>query len=229
MLFRSGQIQSVNGVVNSNYHALTTKLDQRLARGLTSMVSFTWSRAIDIGSGLRPSLLTNGSPLNWYDFTSNRGLSDFNVSHRFVASLIYELPFGKGKGGNALTSAFNKLAGGWQIGSVVTFADGTPINVGNIGDVTNTENSSLPDATGISPFPANQTAQQFWNIGAFNFNNPDLNYRYGTTARNVLLTPGTKNWDFSMIKTTRFLEHQSIQFRFEGYNFANHQIGRAHV
>ena len=212
-----GTFQSVNGVVNSNYNALTGKLSQRLAKGLTSLVSFTWSKAIDIGSGLRPSLLTNGSPLNFYDFTSNRGLSDFNVGRRFVASVLYELPFGKGSSG-----LINRLAGGWQVGSIITMADGTPINVGNIGDVTTTENSSLPDATGISPVPSNQTAQQFWNIAAFNTTNPALNFRYGTTARNVLFTPGTVNWDFSVIKNTQIRERQSLQFRFEAYNFANH-------
>jgi len=212
-----GTFQSVNGIVNSNYNALTGKLSQRLTKGLTSLVSFTWSKAIDIGSGLRPSLLTNGSPLNFYDFTSNRGLSDFNVGRRFVASILYELPFGKGKSG-----VVNRLIGGWQVGSILTMADGTPINVGNIGDVTNTENASLPDATGISPVPSNQTAQQFWNIAAFNSTNPALNFRYGTTARNVLFTPGTVNWDFSMIKNTSITERQMLQFRFEAYNFANH-------
>ena len=48
-----GQMQSINGVVNSNYHALTAKLNQRLARGLNSLVSFTWSKAIDDGSAKR--------------------------------------------------------------------------------------------------------------------------------------------------------------------------------
>jgi hypothetical protein len=218
-----GQMQSINGVVNSNYHALSTKLTQRLTRGLSSLVSFTWSKAIDGGSALRPSLLTNGSPLNWYDFRSNRGLSDFNVGRRLVASVLYELPFGKGKsfGGN-WPGVADKIVSGWQVSSIITVADGTPIDVGGIGDVTNTENSSLPDATGISPFPSVQTAQQFWNIAAFNATNPQLNYRYGNMARNVLFTPGTLNWDFSMIKNTVIKERQSLQFRFEGYNFANH-------
>ena len=212
-----GTFQSVNGVVNSNYQALTGKLNQRLTKGLTSLVSFTWSKAIDLGSALRPSLLTNGSPLNFYDFTTNRGLSDFNVGRRFVASVLYELPFGNGKSG-----VINKLAGGWQLGSIITFADGTPINVGNIGDVTNSENNSLPDATGISPVPDNQTAQQFWNIAAFNSTSPQLNLRYGYTQRNVLFTPGSMNWDFSLIKNTKIMERQFLQFRFEAYNFANH-------
>jgi hypothetical protein len=39
------------------------------------------------------------------------------------------------------------------VGSIPTLADGTPINVGGIGDTTNTEEGVLPDATGISPLP----------------------------------------------------------------------------
>jgi len=212
-----GQIQSINGVSNSTYHALMSKFSQRLSKGLTSLVSFTWSKSIDYGSALRPSLLTNGSPLNWYDFTSNRGLSDFNVGRRFVASVLYELPFGRGNSG-----PLNRVVGGWQVGSIVTFADGTPINVGGIGDTTNTELTSLPDATGISPFSIDQTPQHFWNIAAFNATSSQLNYRYGNTARNVLRTPGTRNWDFSVIKNTKIWERQSLQFRFEAFNFANH-------
>jgi hypothetical protein len=140
-----------------------------------------------------------------------------------VASVLYELPFGPGKSfASNWTGPAARLVEGWQIGSILTFADGTPINVGGIGDTTNTEEGTLPDATGLSPFPANQNVQQFWNIAAFNATNPQLNYRYGTTARNVLFTPGTRNWDFSAMKTTRITERQSLQFRFEGFNFANH-------
>jgi hypothetical protein len=213
----------VQGIVNSNYNALSTKLTQRFSKGLTSLVSFTWSKAIDNGSALRPSTLTNGSPLNWYDFTSNRGLSEFNVGRRLVASFLYELPFGHGKAfGGGWSGALDKIAGGWQLSSILTFADGTPMNPGGIGDVTNTENSSLPDATGISPFPSDQSAQHFWNPAAFNTTNPQLAYRYGTTARNVLFTPGTRNWDFSAIKNTRITERHFLEFRFEAFNFANH-------
>src|SRR5262249_6606411 len=56
-----GQIQSINGVSNSSYHALSTKLTQRFSKGLTSLVGFTWSKSIDLGSALRPSGLSNGS------------------------------------------------------------------------------------------------------------------------------------------------------------------------
>ena len=212
-----GAFQSVNGVVSSNYNAFTSKLTQRLTKGLTSLVSYTWSKSIDDGSSLRGGTDVNGTPLNWYDFTSNRGLSDFNVGRRFVASVLYELPFGKGN-----SALMNRLVGGWQLGSVITFADGTPINVGSLGDTTRTEETTLPDATGISPVPTNQTAQQFWNIAAFNSTDPKLNYQYGNTARNVLFSPGTKNWDFSLIKNTQIRERQYLQFRFEAYNFENH-------
>jgi hypothetical protein len=137
--------------------------------------------------------------------------------------VLYELPFGRGKsfGGN-WKGPLDRIAGGWQIGTILTLADGTPMNVGGIGDTTNTEETTLPDATGISPFLSNPTAQKFWNIAAFNATSSQLNYRYGTTARNTLFTPGTRNWDFSVIKNTRITERQSLQFRFEAFNFANH-------
>src|SRR5690606_15892033 len=40
------RIQMVDGLVNSNYHALSLKLQQRFSRGLTYLLGYTWSKAI---------------------------------------------------------------------------------------------------------------------------------------------------------------------------------------
>lgn len=116
----------------------------------------------------------------------------------------------------------NAIVGGWQVGSIVTLSDGTPINVGQIGDPLQIGTPNVPDATGISPIPENRSPDNFWNIAAFNATNPELNYRYGNTGRNLLTTPGLKQWDFSLMKETQIREGHRIEFRFEAFNFPNH-------
>src|SRR5690606_8702137 len=63
---------------------------------------------------------------------------------------------------------------------------------------------------------------RFWNRDAFNWTSPQLAYRYGTTGRSTLFTPGTFQWDFSAVKNTRITETQSLEFRFEAFNAPNH-------
>jgi hypothetical protein len=208
-----GNFQMVDPSANSNYHALAAKLQQRFSRGLTYLVGYTWSKAIDSGSAIRNNAGDNQWPADSYNLHRERALSQFHAGRRLVLSLLYELPLGTGR-----------LLGGWQLGSILTFVDGTPQHVGGIGDTNATTlyEGNRPNATGISPFPAKQTVDQFWNIAAFDTTSPSLTWLFGTTGRNVLFKPGTRQWDFSMVKNTSIHEGHSLQFRFEAFNFANH-------
>jgi hypothetical protein len=217
-----GRIQQVDNSVNSNYNALNLKIQQRFSKGLTYLVGYTWSKAIDNGSAIR----TNGGdrlfPPNSYDLKFERALSQFHTGQRFVSSLLYELPFGKDKPFANSSRLANWIIGGWQLGTILTFSDGTPWNVGNIGDRANVGVENWPDATGVSPIPSDRSANRFWNIGAFDPNNTQLQFRNGTVGRNVLLTPGLRNWDFSLNKDFPIREGHTLQFRFESFNFSNH-------
>src|SRR5262249_25015149 len=82
--------------------------------------------------------------------------------------------------------------------------------------------TNRPDATGISAIPANQAAQQFWNVAAFNANSADLTWRPGTAGRDTLITPGTQNVDLSLARNIRLGEKHSLNFRFETFNSLNH-------
>ena len=128
-----GRIQEVDGSDNSNYHGVSAKLTQRFSKGLTYLIGFTWSKAIDAGSAIRTNSGDTLWPTNSYNLRAERGLSQFDVGRRFVASYVYELPFGKGKPW-ANRGVIAAIAGGWQLGGIVTFADGTPINVAQLGD-----------------------------------------------------------------------------------------------
>jgi hypothetical protein len=186
------------------------------------VVSYTWSKALDDGSAIRQSTNDYFATINPYNNGPERGLSAYNVGRRLVASVVYELPVGRGKSLLNHGGVVDAVVGGWQLGSVITLASGIPTSIGTIPWNGDTGGSIRPDATGISPIPANQTASQFWNNQAFNWTNPALLYRYGNVSRDTLICPGTKSWDFSAIKNFRFTESHALQFRFEGFNMPNH-------
>ena len=215
--------QMTDGDRNANYHALSMKLQQRFSKGLTCLVGYTWSKSIDTGSAIGGLSGDPFVPKDSYDIASNRALSQFHTGRRLVSSFIYELPFGMGKPFANRSGILNNLIGGWQLGSIVTFSDGTPRNVGGIGDINGIGvDGNFPDATGVSPIPKNRRAQQFWNIAAFDSINPELTYRYGNIGRNILFGPGLRQWDFDLLRNIRVKEGHSLHVRFEAFNFSNH-------
>ena len=214
-----GIIQQVDGVNNSNYHAFNLKIQQRFNRGLTLLAGYTWSKAIDNGSGIRSSAGEQSIAAYDWDLRPERGLSQFHTAHRWVASLIYDLP--------RLQQShpfLRQTLGGWQTSSIITFSTGNPVRVGVIGDTNNMGGEgNYPDATGISPSLNAGSTERFWNREAFDLTNPELRFRFGNAARNTLIGPGFAQWDFSLMKNFSLpREGHSIQIRWETFNFTNH-------
>ena len=85
--------------VNSYYHALQIKSEQRGFHGLTNLMAYTFSKSIDTGQQARAA---GGGGIQFQNNNfnldgENRGRSVFDVRHRLVDSFLFELPFGKGK------------------------------------------------------------------------------------------------------------------------------------
>ncbi len=115
------------------------------------------------------------------------------------------------------------IEGGWKLGGIVTFADGTPMNVAQLGDTAGLNTlGNQPDATGISPIPSDRSQYRFWNIAAINVTSPDFSWRPGNMGRNTLLRPGTRSADLSLARNIRLAEGHTLNFRFETFNTANH-------
>jgi hypothetical protein len=220
------EIQEVSGYVNSNYNAASAKFQRRLSTGLTYLAAFTWSKAIDNGSAIRNAGGDFQQPIDNYNLNHDRALSQFNMGRRFVTSILYSVPAGPGHRFGRQMGPAAKIFEGWQLASILTFADGTPTNIGSVGDPAvlgmNSTASDVPDCTGISPIPSARSANMFYNIKAFDPSNAQLAYRYGSCGRNILLTPGIRQWDFSLLKNTKIRESHTLEFRFEAFNFANH-------
>jgi hypothetical protein len=214
-----GVQQEAGNLVDSNYNAGSAKLTKRFSKGLTYLAGFTYGKSIDSGaSGIRNGAGDAGFLSQPFCLKCDRGLSQFDMRKRLVTSVIYEVP-----GPFRDKKAFgDKILGGWQVSTILTFADGTPWAVGSIGDRQVTGTNSNPDATLVSPIPANPTANNFWNLAAFNTTDPAMLFRYGNVGRNVLRTPGVKSWDASVSKRFPIIEGHSLEFRWEAFNLPNH-------
>jgi hypothetical protein len=213
----------MNGVGNSNYHSLAVKAEKRLSSGLTAMSSYTWSKSIDLSSGARAHFGEQQFQQTSYCQQCERGLSIFNIAHRFVTSSLYELPFGKGKPFLANNALGNAVLGGWQLSSIVTLQSGTPATVISGYDSSNRSTTiDRPNTTGATvALPrGQQDPNRFFNTAAF-VRAPTGTL--GNVGRNTVIGPGIINWDFSVIRNIPLgSETRFLQFRFETFNLANH-------
>lgn len=217
-----GRVFQVSGFGKADYNSFSAKLQRRFSGGLTYLTSYTWSKSMDTGSGIR---VPPGDSLFMQDEwcqSCDHALSGFNTAHRFVTSLLFELPFGKGKKMLHRAGPLNTIAGGWQLGSIVTLQTGFPINIVAGKDQSNSGHQfDRVDATGQpTALPrGSQDPQRFFNTGAYVLQAFGL---YGNSGRNTLIGPGVINWDFSSIKKINLWERVGLEFRFEAFNTPNH-------
>jgi hypothetical protein len=207
-------------IASSSYNGVQIKAQKRMSRGLSTLFSYTFSKAIDDASRTEASA---GGHQDLNNLRLDRSLSANDRSQIINLSFIYELPFGRGKPflGGINSPVVSQVISGWQIDAITTLASGIPLVIG----------------CGVCPFPASRpdlvgdpnkgasgSAQkrlnQWFNTSAFAVNQA---FHYGTVARTLPNTrgPGQANTNFSIIKDTVLRERYKLQFRAEFFNVFN--------
>jgi len=238
-----GRIQLVDASANANYNGASVKLTKRYSSGLTYLMAYTFSKSIDDASSIRTNDGDTLFPQNSHCLRCERGLSIFNTKSRFVTSLLYDLPVGKGRRFDVSNRILNAVVGGWQVGTIFTYQTGFPLTIqGNAKDLSGTGGGfDRPNATGVSPiFPNDlQTTEHFFNncvpvtattparnCGLNGTTGPSFVPQpagtFGNVGRNTLIGPRLFNFDSSAIKDFHVTESQYLQFRFESFNSTNH-------
>ena len=200
---------------SSSYDALQLQLNKRFSKGFLFSAAYTWSKAIDDGSAW------NSTVLNVFNFHAERGLSTFDTRHRFVASYIYDLPFGHGRiFGSNWSGLANEILGGWQTNGILYFQSGNPVDIQvGLTTLTGTNTATRPDVTG-NPNDFNHDPAKWFNTADFSRN---FSGRFGNAGRNVVIGPGTADFDFALLKRfPLWSEDRYLQFRSEFFNLANH-------
>jgi hypothetical protein len=214
-----GDILSTNFQENSDYSALQTKLERRFSRGLSILAGYTYGHAIDTAS--------RGSGGTWHQnahlLRQDRGSSDYDIRHRFTASWLYELPFGRGKKFlGASTGIVDKVAGGWAVNGISTFMTGNYYSVTVPGDRANVGGFPFQRANRSCDGNLahdNRTFNRYFDTSCFSLTPLGT---FGNSGRNIIEVPGLNNWDMSVVKDTAITEQVRLQLRFEFFNIFNH-------
>jgi hypothetical protein len=208
--------------VNSFYNSLQLKLERRFAEGFSVLGAYTFSKSIDDAQEIRGGGTVAQQLNNWDLVGENRGLSNFDMRHRFVTSYLWELPFGPGRRfGGASRGVAARLIGGWSSYGIVTLSTGFPLTIFSGVDNVNMGVGSLahPDQIAEPELSRSERDPSRWfNTAAFAVPAP---YLFGTSGRNTIEGPGVGNVDFALIKNTAITESHRLQFRAEFFNLFN--------
>jgi hypothetical protein len=217
------KVQEIGNVAEAKYNSLAVKLTRRLHQGLSVLGGYTLSKSTDNGSGIRTLGGDTLFPQDSFCLACEWGLSVFDVRHRFVSSILYELPFGDGK--PFLNSGIGAaILGGWQLSTIVTASSGFPRTAYVGTDRSNTGGGQdRPNVTGQDPnLPRDERSIARWfNTGAFTLNALGT---WGDTGRNTFFGPGITNVDASIIRNFRLMRTKTLQFRLEAFNALNNPI-----
>ncbi|HEX3819322.1 MAG TPA: carboxypeptidase-like regulatory domain-containing protein [Candidatus Sulfotelmatobacter sp.] len=236
-------ISNNNDVGSARYDSLQVKAETKSSRhGLYALLGYTWSRTFDSGFpdgvGTSPGAtywpLPGSQKLDW-------GLSQLNLNDQFTASVLYDLPFGKGKHyGSTWSGPVNAVLGNWELNVIEKATSGFPLfvvdssNPSGVNFMWNGNVLSRPDQVGdpnrAGPVAGNPTCDapaevhtvaHWFNSCAF-ISAPAG--ELGDTARAPVSGPRFVNTDFSAIKNfvLPFREGMSVQFRAEFFNLFNH-------
>ena len=221
----------------SSYHGAQFGLTQRLSRGLHFNASYTWSKSIDTSStdpgstagGGKPDVPNSGFVVqgDLRNLEANRAVSDFDRTHRFSLSFVYDFPnFG----------STSKLSTGWQLSGFFQAQTGTPFSIFSPEPEIGTAPQYLDLVRGSGGLyrlgfgrpslcgSLDELRQQGPDITEEAFNASVLCTglgQSGSLGRNVLRAPSQSRFDFGVLKTTKLTETVAFEFGWDIFNVFN--------
>jgi len=211
-------------VGKSNYQALQMSFKGNAQHGLTYLVSYTWSKSLDLGcSGWYG--VEGCSIQNPYNIQADRGPAATDLPQIFSAAWVYTLPFGKGQKLSSSSSVVNNIIGNWNINGILSLSSGTPFDVGTSKDIANTGNYNYGNGYGYErlnlvgdPYPSTKSRNEWINTAAFTL---PAQYTFGDLGRDSLRSDSYKNLDLSIFRQFQIMERMRLEFRFEMFNATN--------
>ena len=229
---------------HSSYNALQTSVTQNESRiGLSFQASYTFSKSIDDVSAVLGGLPANAGvilqtlPQNPWNPAADRGPSTFDVTHVFTLSIIQALPFERV---GFLAGLNRHITSGWQILNITTVTSGSPFTVysGIQQTGAGAGGADRPDLVQRPAFSTSRAVREdYFGLGANNSTffsiplgvaggtGPNVG-RFGTLGRDTFRGPGFHDYDFALIKDTRFGRRGAnelgiLEFRAEFFNAFN--------
>lgn len=212
---------SIQNRGNSTYHAFQLKAEKRTTHGLYFLSAFTFGKAIND----QPEICCNSPwPQDSFNIKAEKGLADFDNRKRWVTSVDYELPVGKGRPFLNQGGVLDAVLGGWHLGGIITFRSGFPFSPQIDFDPSNTGSPGLQRSNQIgNGHLAHPTPNLWFNINDFPAPNCP-NGCFGNAGKNILEGPGEKTADLSLRKIFTITEDKNLEFRAEFFNAFNHPV-----
>lgn len=217
----------------SSYNALQASLNGKLSGNLTYLVSYTYSKSLDLGcSGWYG--VEGCSVQDAYNLNADKGPSAFDLPQILSLSWVYKLPFGHGQRWSTSSKALDYVVGNWQFNGIATFTSGQPYTAGVGGQtdtagIGGTEYNSFGTGSGGyermdivgNPKLSSPTPAEWFNTGALAIPAAGT---YGTLGRDTLRSDPYKDFDLSFFRQFPITEDKKLEFRFEMFNAFNQVV-----
>jgi hypothetical protein len=205
---------------NSEYHAMNLKVEKRFSDGLNFLATYGFAKFMDDVTAAFELGAVGGGIQNYYDRRSEWARSGNDIRHRVAMSSTYELPFGRGRrwmNGGPLAV----IAGGWNLGGIVTLQSGPPL--GLVTQVNNT-NSFNPGSQRVNvlrdpSLPNEERSVERWFDTTAVAQPPQ--FTFGNAGRAILESPGLAVVNLSLLENFMLTERWNLQFRAEAFNAFN--------
>jgi hypothetical protein len=247
-----GLIYSRDAGANAIYNSFQAELTRRFGRGLTFDISYTLAKNLADNAGPNPSSFAGetggGRVTNSYDRRADRGDVYATRRHRFLNTMVYDIPFGKGRRFMANANAFaDAVLGGWSFSSILITQSGpylTPTM--SVGDPSGTNatrrGTQRPDRVGVANGSVSNPSRNGWvdrsafvapgrvpgapnqfdfNVGARPGQDPNPIGRFGNSGVGILTGPGTFTWNAGLRKSFSLAESMKLQLEGSWTNLPN--------
>ncbi|MFN7997521.1 MAG: TonB-dependent receptor [Bryobacteraceae bacterium] len=199
-------------------------LDRKFAKGVQFQLAYTYSRNMSDCSNANSESCTVTNP---YDRHYDWGNNPLIPRQRFVPTVLWEVPFGKGKAWGANAPALVSAAlGGWEISSLMVFQSGmyfSPTYDGTSWLQNRNGQATRPDCTGSDPYTGNSgwawENALYLNPAAFAVPAAGL---YGSCPANSLVGPGAWTVNMGLHKSFHLTERAVLKFEGNFMNLFNH-------
>jgi hypothetical protein len=156
--------------------------------------------------------------INFANHALSRALSNFDVTHNFIASYTYAIPFAR-----AFSRLPKRLVNGWEIAGITRFATGLPVALFGAFDQSlhGTSGVDMPNFSGPLVYAGDPRENGHLWMTRSGFSVPALG-SFGTAPRRFFHGPGFNNWNLGIHKDTRIHESMTLEIRAEFFNAFNH-------
>lgn len=198
---------------SSSYHALQVKFDRKFTNGLSTTTAYTFGKGMGFQQG------DDGGLFFYINQRRNYARNDFDRTHTFVQSFVYDFPFGHGKRW-ASSGPAAAIVGGWRVSTIMTIMSGLPLAFTASGTALATPgNTQTPDLIapvkithGIGP------GAEWFSTASFA---PAAAATFGNVGRNYLSGPNFFDLDATLSKSIRFTERYNMEMRLETFGVTN--------